>query len=206
MEVKQPSTEVAQLLADFQHRGGVIDYVIMQADDEPVSAYDLHKEAAMLTLENATATFDSNAVLTLKAVALNDLEAWRSLLAIQPDMAQGKPISYTEFLGPYFDQQRQSLIMPDGTGGPDFMCHAYADAFTEPPQPMRGTLDELNALFHALNERLFGRLDADTEIYQWSTDWSNYFDFGKEWWGAFLWTVRNNEQDTYVGVAASTSD
>ena len=201
MEVKQPSAEVAQLLADFRKRGGVIDhvvmqYVVMQAEGPSGTVYDLHKEAAVLTLEAVAEEWAAS--------------GWPLALRMHPELAQGRRITATEFLGPYFDQEKRSLIMPDSkssTGDLDnFITHGYADAFSDPPHSLHGALDELNALFHAMNEALFGGLDVTSDIYQWSVDWCNYFDAGREWWGAFLWTVHDADQNTLVGVAASTTD
>ena len=47
---------------------------------------------------------------------------------------------------------------------------------------------------------------SQIEVYMWSTDSSNYFDAGKEWWGAFFWTVYNPYWDRYIGIVASTTD
>ena len=90
----------------------------------------------------------------------------------------------------------------------------YAGAFTDPPYGLSvyannqiRTLPkvEVNQLFLALNQALFGSL-ATMQIYEWPTDWSPYFDAGHEWWGSFLWTLYNPSQQWMVGVAASTTD
>lgn len=38
------------------------------------------------------------------------------------------------------------------------------------------------------------------------TDWSNYFDAGKEWWGTFYWTVFNKKNNTIMVLGASETD
>jgi len=47
---------------------------------------------------------------------------------------------------------------------------------------------------------------SQIEVYKWSTDSSNYFDEGKDWWGSFFWTVYNPCRDWYIGIIASTTD
>jgi hypothetical protein len=44
------------------------------------------------------------------------------------------------------------------------------------------------------------------EIYEWSNDWSNYFDAGKEWWGTFYWSILNKTKNKITIIAASTTD
>ena len=88
--------------------------------------------------------------------------------------------------------------------GPDAFTTGYVYAFTDPPYGLR--CDENEKLNHC-NEtmsRLFGQLDQFT-IRKWSTNWSNYFDAGNEWWGAFLWTLISDDGRGWW-VGASTSD
>jgi hypothetical protein len=60
-------------------------------------------------------------------------------------------------------------------------------------------------LFQECWEKFFGDLET-LEIYAWTTDCSNYFDAGKEWWGEFFWTVYSPTYDWYVGILASDTD
>tara|TARA_R100001132_G_scaffold27455_1_gene33721 strand:- start:17013 stop:17204 length:192 start_codon:yes stop_codon:yes gene_type:complete len=46
----------------------------------------------------------------------------------------------------------------------------------------------------------------DSIIFQWPTNWSNYFEAGDEWWGSFLWSVSNPDGNQIVVIAASTTD
>ncbi len=43
-------------------------------------------------------------------------------------------------------------------------------------------------------------------IYEWSNDWSYYFDAGKEWWGTFFWTILKKEKREIIVICASTTD
>ena len=44
------------------------------------------------------------------------------------------------------------------------------------------------------------------EIFEWSTDWSSYFDDGLEWWGARCVSIYDKECDRFVVIAASATD
>lgn len=81
----------------------------------------------------------------------------------------------------------------------------YTYAFTDPPHGIRcRDQDEKLGVCSQTLTRLFGDLSEFT-IREWSTDWSNYFDAGNEWWGAFLWTLVSDESRGWW-VGASTTD
>ncbi len=55
----------------------------------------------------------------------------------------------------------------------------------------------------------------DVEVFDWvgnpdhepeRSDWSNYFDAGKEWWGIWCMTVYNPRRGTLCALVASTTD
>jgi hypothetical protein len=68
------------------------------------------------------------------------------------------------------------------------------------------TAKDIDELFRAVNEELFGGLGDHLQILGWSTDWSDCFQAGREWWGSFHWSVRRPERQRIVVVAASTTD
>lgn len=43
-------------------------------------------------------------------------------------------------------------------------------------------------------------------IYEWSTDWSTYFNAGHEWWGAYCYTILDPQKGSLTMLAASTTD
>lgn len=81
----QPTGELRTLFDIFYHSGGVIDYVLIGIDNtEPteVALHDLHKDAAIFTVQTATARY------------LDDEEIPR----IEPEKAEGTPVEpYTFF-------------------------------------------------------------------------------------------------------------
>ena len=60
--------------------------------------------------------------------------------------------------------------------------------------------------FRKVNAALFPAGTEELEAYEWTTDWSNYFDDGHEWWGAACWSVYDRHMNRYVVIMASTTD
>ena len=86
----------------------------------------------------------------------------------------------------------------------DDFVREYTYAFTNPPYGIRcADNDEKRAVCLQTMRRLFGDL-SDFEVRKWSTDWSNYFEAGNEWWGAFLWTLISNDGRGWWIGASST--
>ena len=60
--------------------------------------------------------------------------------------------------------------------------------------------------FERINAALFPDGTGELEIFEWTTDWSDYFDDGHEWWGALCLTVYDKALDRYVVLTASATD
>ena len=78
----------------------------------------------------------------------------------------------------------------------------YRRAFLCPPHP-NGYTDRD---FDRVNAVLFPGGTAELEVYRWTTDWSDYFDEGHEWWGALCLTVYDRTLDRFTVILASASD
>ena len=61
-------------------------------------------------------------------------------------------------------------------------------------------------MFRKVNSALFPEGTDELEVYEWTTDWSNYFDDGHEWWGAACWSVYDKNMNRYVVIMASATD
>ncbi|APC80356.1 hypothetical protein [Clostridium botulinum] len=90
----------------------------------------------------------------------------------------------------------------------------YEHAFLDPPY---GSELEKADFFH-VNNILFSHI-KNLEIYDWCSGidwttpeaywehkWSNYFDYGLEWWGVIFWTVYDKMTDIFVVIAASSTN
>ncbi|MDH6307109.1 hypothetical protein M2451_002343 [Dysgonomonas sp. PFB1-18] len=153
-------------------------------------------------------------------------------------VANGRKISLEEFLGPYFDVEKN---MPYIKGRKDNSTlnsyFRYTDdecsgnalpmnelvkkhmekfpscdngfiyALIQPPYSMSfgETLKDRGEYVLNFFDLLFDNLDKIV-VYKWSTDCNPYFNAGKEWWGAYFWTVYNPVKDIYIGIVASTTD
>ena len=60
--------------------------------------------------------------------------------------------------------------------------------------------------FVKVNAALFPKGTEHLEVYEWTTDWSDYFDEGHEWWGALCLTVYDRQLDRFVVILASATD
>lgn len=90
---------------------------------------------------------------------------------------------------------------------------SYSHAFSDPPYPLfdkrnnrRCSRQEVGELFESVNKEVLGSIEADTIVFEWSRGWSNYFDAGEEWWGAFLWTLANPGRQRIAMIGASSTD
>jgi len=60
--------------------------------------------------------------------------------------------------------------------------------------------------FKKVNEVLFPNGTDALDIYEWTTDWSDFFDAGHEWYGACCWTVYDKSLNRYVVMLVSATD
>ena len=75
-------------------------------------------------------------------------------------------------------------------------------AFWESPHTTGYGPDE----FNEVNSALFPEGTDELEIYEWTTDWSNYFDDGHEWWGTACWSIYDKRMRRYVVAMAEATD
>ena len=60
--------------------------------------------------------------------------------------------------------------------------------------------------FKKVNEILFPKGTDALDIYEWTTDWSDFFDDGHEWYGACCWSVYDKTKNRYVVMLVSATD
>ena len=78
----------------------------------------------------------------------------------------------------------------------------YREAFLHPPHGCRYT----DADFDRVNAALFPNGTDGLEVYEWTTDWSGFFDDGHEWWGALCLSVYDKNLERFVVILASATD
>ncbi len=78
----------------------------------------------------------------------------------------------------------------------------YRKAFLYPPHRNGYTGKD----FARVNAALFPNGTDGLEVYEWTTDWSDYFDEGHEWWGALCLTAYDRTLERFVVILASATD
>ena len=92
----------------------------------------------------------------------------------------------------------EALFAPAAKDGP----LNYRKAFLFPPYEHTYTDQDFDRINHAL----FPNGTDGLEVYEWTTEWSEYFDEGHEWWGALCLTVYDKSMDRFVVILASATD
>lgn len=195
---------------------GVLDHRFFAVDGGPPTPAD-HQEAA---------------IDTVRAIgeALPAASVWRvSVDEVAARAAAPEPIDAATFMGPLYDIPSATLWLRGqerllnhyfAPGDPEEQAHArsidregalgYAHAFCDPPYglsiPRPRRRDETAELFAAVVREIFGGFAEGHAVMRHGVDFSNYFDAGKEWWGAALWTFFEPRSALLVGIAASTTD
>ncbi|MCR5458055.1 MAG: hypothetical protein K6F14_08255 [Clostridiales bacterium] len=101
------------------------------------------------------------------------------------------------------DADGKQITVDEFFSAPKEKCgENYRGAFLYPPHG--GWLT--NKDFDYINEVLFPNGTEELEVYKWSTDWSEYFDDGHEWWGSICYTVYDKTLDRFVVIMASATD
>jgi hypothetical protein len=204
-QIKHP--DIAAKIAEYRALGGVMEFGIFSLTLE-VSARKAHWIAAKQTLELLNEvlspfTKESGTLLTPQEFFGPSFE-----LETQRPLVGGRGRNFLNDLF-YYDEEESFANKRrrkwDGEADA-FPVRGYAEAFLNPPHAFgRKTILETGQFFLDFNHLLFGDLNQIT-AYAWPIDCSDYFDFGKEWWGSFFWTVHNPAQNWYIGIVASTSD
>jgi len=60
--------------------------------------------------------------------------------------------------------------------------------------------------FNKVNKALFPKGTDKLDIYEWTTDWSDLFDAGHEWYGACCWSIYDKSMNRYVVMLVSATD
>jgi hypothetical protein len=186
------------LLAKYKTLGGVLDYVILeiQSEDEPDHC---HRAAALAGIEAIDHRLEQWAIS--RASKEYPIELF---FRVRWDITKliGERVPFSVFWGT--DDVEPKPINDRAWTIPN--VDGYKTAFFHPPYGLQGPASEKMELFTEINRFLFGETPQRAEIFSWSTDWSNYFNAGHEWWGAFFWTIRSVGSPQVVVIGASSTD
>jgi hypothetical protein len=179
LEILQPEPLKGLLERLRGEVGVVVDYIVLRSIPDEKLLEDVHLDASLLGMR-----------------IQNEREAiWQQAAAVRMGVAAEK-IPHMVIV-----EERASAAVESA----DQFLKDYWYAFSNPPYPLRCSGASAEEFFRRTNELLFGDL-AEWSIRRWSTDWSDYFTYGLDWWGAFLWTLVRDDREQIVWVGASSTD
>ncbi|MBR2812719.1 MAG: hypothetical protein IKD69_15195 [Solobacterium sp.] len=181
----------------------IVDYCILE-DDTPHQGYRSHKDAVL----SAMLKVIERDIDTRLKDEVSGWKVWDEPFPWSFDIvkAQAHQIDSDTLL--YVPQmQRTDRVgrrvydggLPDPLQGGQI---PYWYAFLETPHPSGYGPDD----FRKVNSILFPKGTDGLEVYEWTTDWSSYFDEGHEWWGTACWSVYDRNMERYVVIMASATD
>ena len=129
---------------------------------------------------------------THKEAVILSMEKWKKVLKAEYDL----DIIYNKEKMKAFKIDSKSFFKED------LNDNSYYYFFKETPH---GTSYNIND-FNKINNMLFPYGKDNLQIYEWSTDWSNYFDEGLEWWGARCVSIYDNNLNRFIVIGASATD
>lgn len=186
----------------------ILDYCLIE-DDIPHQGYRSHKDAILFTMCKVIERYID---YQLKAEINFDKD--------KPENIDEEPFPWSMDIGkakaeridPLLFLHAPDMIKKDHSGKSQYDCELqdamrggqipYWYAFGGTPHKTRYGKDD----FVKINHVLFPNGAESLEVYEWTTDWSNYFDVGHEWWGAACWSVYDRSLNRYVVIMASTTD
>jgi len=174
-----------------KYQGCVIDFCIMKSDTfyrEEAS----HREAVLYAIQKFSLQYG------------DDGQMWEW----DESRAFAKEIDAKAFLSLPEKPWKKTLKGKDGT---DVICYdkktdggsiPYWEAFLMPPYGQSYTEED----FSKVNAALFPNGTDALTVYEWTTDWADYFDEGREWWGTMCVSVYDESLDRYAVIMASATD
>ena len=188
------------------HLVGEVDYYLL-SDDQPYAGPDSHKEALRVVFERLgeSSAEKKEEVRKMWGDEIADqLHPWvYDLNKAQPSPLDPQELFYcpniidTDYYGnARYDAEWEPNDENFGTTVP------YWYAILEPVQGRRNKPED----FKKVNEILFPNGTDALDIYEWTTDWSDYFDAGHEWYGACCWSIFDKSMNRYVVMLVSATD
>lgn len=178
MEVP-PLEPLATLLDRLRDVGVVVDYILLRPSHDGAPVEDVHRDAALLGMR----------------IQDEREAAWQRSTAARSGIPADKIPRMAIAAG-----RAAAAVEPAAR-----FLEDYWYAFSDPPYPLRCGGESAAELFRRVNGLLFGDLSV-WSIRRWSTDWSDYFTYGLDWWGAFLWTLVRDDRQQAIWLGASTTD
>ena len=188
------------------HIVGEIDYHLL-VDDKSYNGLQSHREALTVVFDKIAENHIEHQN-SLKEKYGDDIADQLSPLLYDVDQAQPSPLDPQVFFycpnivkidyygNAYYDAEWRPDDDNFGTTVP------YWYALMEPVHGRRNEPED----FNKVNEALFPEGTDTLDIYEWTTDWSDFFDDGHEWYGACCWSIYDKSMNRYVVMLVSATD
>ncbi|MBR0135341.1 MAG: hypothetical protein IJM18_04005 [Clostridia bacterium] len=182
----------------------VVEYCLIE-DDTPHCGCRSHKDAVLFAMCKMIER-DIDEQLKSEVMYCREVQAEPFPWSLDIAKAQAHPIDPETFLRvpvilrtDRIGQRFYDCSRPDTDKGEQI---PYWYAFWETPHGSGYGPDE----FQKVNSLLFPKGTDELEVYEWTTDWSSYFDDGHEWWGTACWSVYDRRMNRYAVIMASATD
>ena len=182
----------------------IIDYCLIE-DDTPYQGYRSHKDAVLFAMLKVIER-DIDEQIKMEVSDYKEVQDEPFPWNIDIGKARGHQIEPEELF------HVPDILRTDSNGRRVYDCGLpdplkgeqipYWYAFWETPHGTGYGPDE----FHNINSALFPESTDELDVYEWTTDWSNYFDDGHEWWGTACWSVYDKRMNRYVVIMAESTD
>ncbi len=185
---------------------GEVHYQLLN-DDKPYEGLKSHKEALRFVFD------------WLVKQSIEDIE--RSRKMFDDGLADRlQPLDYDIDKAQLSPLDRQTFFYCPNIVRTDYYGNVWYDAGWEPNdenfgttvpywyalmEPVHGRRNKPED-FKKVNEALFPNGTDMLDIYEWTTDWSPFFDDGHEWYGACCWSVYDKTLNRYVVMLVSATD
>ena len=182
----------------------IIDYCLIE-DDTPYRGYRSHKDAILFAMLKVIER-DIDTQLIEETGNCSEVHDGQFPWKLDIGKAQAHQIDPADLL------HVPEILRTDRVGRRFYDCDLpdpvkgeqipYWYAFLEPPHTSGYGPDD----FRKVNSVLFPKGTDEIEIYEWTTNWSNYFDDGHEWWGTACWSVYDKRMNRYTVIMAEATD
>lgn len=198
---------IKQFDSDIEyHLVGEVDYHLLK-DDKPYGGLQSHREALIVVFDHLVENSIENQKNARKRFGDKIAD---QLYPLRYDINKAQPtplnpndffycpnIVKTDYYGSvYYDAEWKPDDDNFGTTVP------YWYALMEPVHGSENRPED----FKKVNEALFPNGTDALDIYEWTTDWSDFFDDGHEWYGACCWSIFDKRMNRYVVMLVSATD
>ena len=188
------------------HFVGEVDYHLL-SDDKPYEGMKSHREALRFVFDRLVKQSIENKERARIMFGNHVADKLRTL-AYDIDKAQPSPLAPLVFFycpnivkTDYYGNVRYDAEwVPNDENFGTTVPYWYA--LMEPVHGRRNKPED----FKKVNEVLFPNGTDVLDIYEWTTDWSDYFDAGHEWYGACCWSVYDKTLNRYAVMLVSATD